>query len=71
MPLYRATNYLASHTTGLNLPAFAQACKAASELNMAPSPAFIQSEICSGADPSQWVSDDAVTASTEHTVSAQ
>ena len=71
MPLYRATNYLASHTTGLNLPAFAQACKAASELSMAPSPAFIQSEICSGADPIQWVSGDAATASIEHTASAQ
>ena len=71
MPLYRTTNYLASHTTGLNLPAFAQACKAASELSMAPSPTFIQSEICSGADPIQWVSGDAATASIEGTASAQ
>jgi hypothetical protein len=71
MPLYRTTSYLANHTTGLNLPAFAQACKAASELSMAPSPAFIQSEICSGADPIQWVSEDAPTTSIEHTASAQ
>ena len=71
MPLYRAANYLANQTTGLNLPAFAQACKSASALSMAPSPAFIQSEICSGADPIQWVSDDSVTTSIEHTAAAQ
>jgi hypothetical protein len=54
MPLYRTTGYLAANTTGLNLPAFANTCTAASQIGMAPSPKFIESEICSGADPHQW-----------------
>ena len=59
MPLYRTTGYLAANTTGLNLPAFANTCTAASQLGMAPSPTFIESEICSGADPHQWAGEAA------------
>jgi hypothetical protein len=71
MPLFRATNYLAHQTTGLNLPAFAQACASASELSMMPSTTFIASEICSGADPAQWTSQEAATTSTEATAAAR
>lgn len=71
MPLYRTTSYLAHHTTGLNLPAFAQACKSASELSMIPSQAFIESEICSGADPAQWTPAGTSAASVAETAAVQ
>lgn len=54
MTLYRQVAYLANHTTGFDLPAFAHACSRASQLGMAPSDEFIQQEVCSGADPVQW-----------------
>ncbi len=54
LPVYRAVKYLAHHTTGLNLPVFAATCTKASELGMTPSKAFVESDICSGADPTQW-----------------
>ena len=57
MPLYRTTEYLGRHTTGLNLPAFAHACGVASEFRIAPSADFVTMEICAGADPTQWDTD--------------
>lgn len=54
MTLYRQVSYLANHTTGFDLPAFAHACSRASQLGMAPSDEFVRQEICSGADPAQW-----------------
>lgn len=69
LAMYRQVGYLANHTTGFDLPAFAHACSRASQLGMAPSDEFIRQEICSGADPVQWSdSSESDTAATSNDV---